>query len=47
MLTIWDDTILEKIEAVEGNYSLTIRFRQRDTEQEWIHTNVYGPVRHE
>lgn len=45
MLTVWDNFTLEKIDSMEANYLLTVRLRNRDSSEEWIYTNIYGPIK--
>lgn len=43
-LTIWDERLLEMLNCLDGAYSLTIKFRNKEDNVEWILTNIYGPI---
>lgn len=35
ILMVWDNSKLEKIESVEGKFSLSIKVRKKETDIEW------------
>jgi exonuclease III len=43
ILLMWDRRMVEKVEEVAGNYSLSCKFRSVFDQFEWIFTGVYGP----
>lgn len=44
LLTIWDDTKIESVDSLEGAFSLSNKFRNKEDGGLWIHSNVYGSV---
>lgn len=44
ILTIWDTQKLEKLDELEGAYTLSIKLRNRGNKEIWKHTNVYAPI---
>lgn len=46
LLTMWDATKVGQIDILEGEFSLSIVFRNVFGNTIWVHTNVYGLVDH-
>lgn len=40
---MWDLRVVEKVEEVVGQYSVSCRFKNVGDQLEWALTNVYGP----
>lgn len=47
ILIIWDDSKVDIIDTIEGQFSLTVKLRNREDNREWMHTNIYRPVDHQ
>lgn len=40
---MWDCRVVEKVEEVVGQYSVSCRFKNVGDQLEWALTSVYGP----
>ena len=43
ILVMWDTRVVEKLEDVVGNFSVSCKFQCVLTRHEWVFTGVYGP----